>query len=63
MEVNKGEQAIKVLPLLSQEGKESSLTQADSQSHLQYLSLQPYNMMGDHSTGIICVSCQPPAIK
>lgn len=37
MEVNKGEQAIKVLPLSSQKEKESFLTQADSLSHLQYL--------------------------
>lgn len=37
MEVNKGEQAIKILPLSSQKEKESFLTQADSQCHLQYI--------------------------
>lgn len=37
MEVNKGEQAIKILPLSSQKEKESFLTRADSQCHLQYI--------------------------
>lgn len=62
MEVNKGEQVIKVLAVSSHKKKESFLTQADSFTS-SMLSLYPYKKMGDHSIGISYASCQPPALE